>query len=55
MPELQNIVPNDRYVVAERSEIEGRPCQAETEPARPPLPSPKVYALLSKGRYKRRS
>jgi hypothetical protein len=53
--ELQDIVENDRYPFSPRIRtLRGILAKLRPEPAREPLPPPKVYAPPSKGRYKRR-
>jgi hypothetical protein len=51
--ELHDIVENDRYPPRIRT-LRGILAKLRPEPARKPLPPPKVYAPPSKGRYRRR-
>jgi hypothetical protein len=53
--ELHDIVENDRYPFSPRIRtLRDILNKLRPEPAREPLPPLKVYALPSKGRYKRR-
>jgi hypothetical protein len=53
--ELHDIIENDRYPFSPRIRtLRAILAKLRPEPARKPLPPPKVYAPPSKGRYKRR-
>ena len=53
--ELHEIVEHDRYPFSPRIRtLKGILAKLRPEPAREPLPPPKVYAPPSKGRYRRR-
>jgi hypothetical protein len=53
--ELHDIVENDRYPFSPRIQtLRAVLNKLRPEPARQPLPPPKVYAPPSKGRYRRR-
>ena len=52
---LSRTIGDDRYPLSPRIQIlKGILAKIRPEPAREPLPPPKVYAPPSKGRYKRR-
>jgi hypothetical protein len=53
--ELHEIIENDRYPFSPRiCTLRALLAKLRPEPARQPLPPPKVYAPPSKGRYRRR-
>jgi hypothetical protein len=53
--ELHDIVESDRYPLSPRIRtLRAILAKLRPEPAREPLPPPKVYAPPSKGRYRRR-
>jgi hypothetical protein len=53
--ELHDIVESDRYPFSPRIRtLRAILAKLRPEPAREPLPPPKVYAPPSKGRYRRR-
>jgi hypothetical protein len=53
--ELDAIIDNDRYPLSPRIQtLKAILNKLRPEPAREPLPPPKVYAPPSRGRYRRR-